>query len=318
VVLPKTAEEAISLTVERGFKTFGDLEHKLILPTVRNVLTLTANLMSARESYSDRRADFVFWARDQIASGLYETEGVTKKEKDPITGEVVTKVIKVIKMGPDGKPVRHVNPLAGTGITIDNFEIDRFFYDTKVNAQIEKQQQAFMDVQTAIVNAQKAEQDRLTAEAKGKADVMTSRYAEETKKAQEVVKAQKDKEVAEIKAAQELQVAKLMAQAAEQKKLAEILIAEGEAQAKRLKREADNYEALKIQAATEIHKYWAQAYANRRVPLVAGGFEEKSGEAQSGGMGVPKGLIDLLVLKALGINIDLGQRPPQAPQPQTK
>ena len=114
---------------------------------------------------------------------------------------------------------------------------------------------------------------------KVKAKVAKARYEQEMIKAQEVVKAQKDKEVAELGGQREFQVARLMAQAAEQKKLGAILEAQGEAEAKRLKRDADNYEALKIQAATDIHKAWADAYAKRRVPLIAGSEEAKrSGE----------------------------------------
>ena len=124
-------------------------------------------------------------------------------------------------------------------------------------------------------------------------------------KAQEVVKAQKDKEVAELGGQRELQVAKLMAQAAEQKKLGAILEAQGEAEAKRLKREADNYEALKIQAATDIHKAWADAYAKRRVPLISGA-EEAKGPDSPAGIGNQKGIIDLLILKSLGVNLNLG------------
>jgi hypothetical protein len=126
-------------------------------------------------------------------------------------------------------------------------------------------------------------------------------------KVQEIVKGQKDKEVAELRAQQELEVAKLMALAADQKRLALIRESQGEAEGKRLKREADNYEALKIQAAVDIHKAWAGAYSNRRVPLVMGAEDARSGE---GGSGIPaqKGVIDLLILKALGLNINLDQR----------
>ena len=71
-----------------------------------------------------------------------------------------------------------------------------------------------------------------------------------------------------------------MALAAEQKKLGAILEAQGEAEAKRPERDADNYEALKIQASIDIHKAWADAYAKRRVPLISGSgrIAENSGK----------------------------------------
>ncbi len=201
---------------------------------------------------------------------------------------------------------------------VDNFEVRGFHYSEKVREQIAKQQQAYMDIQTAIANAQKAEQEKLTAEAEGKAKVAKARYEQEMIKAQEVVKAQKDKEVAELGGQRELQVARLMAQAAEQKKQGAILEAQGEAEAKRLKRDADNYEALKIQASVDIHKAWADAYSKRRVPLVAGGEDTRNPEGQVAGVGGQKGIIDLLILKSLGVNLNLDSRPEHTSTPARK
>jgi regulator of protease activity HflC (stomatin/prohibitin superfamily) len=307
VTLPRTEQEAVALTVDYGYRTWEDLMYKLVQPQVRKALILTANQMTARESYSDRRADFIFLTADQLLNGLYAYDEVEKDVEDPVTGKKVRRLVKVIKKGPDGKALRDSHPFHPLGVVVDNLEIRGWHYSDKVRAQIEKQQQAYMDIQTAIANAQKAEQDKLTAEAEGKAKVAKARYEQEMVKVQEIVKGQKDKEVAELRAQQELEVAKLMALAADQKRLALIRESQGEAEGKRLKREADNYEALKIQAAVDIHKAWAGAYSNRRVPLVMGAEDARSGE---GGSGIPaqKGVIDLLILKALGLNINLDQR----------
>jgi regulator of protease activity HflC (stomatin/prohibitin superfamily) len=260
--------------------------------------------MTARESYSEKRADFIHMTADQLANGMYAYDEVEKEVEDPVTGKKVIRLVKVIKRDKNGIPIRRDHPFKDVGVTIDNFEVRLFHYSDKVRAQIDKQQQAYMDIQTAIANAQKAEQDKLTSEAEGKAKVAKARYEQEMIKAQEVVKAQKDKEVAELGGQRELQVARLMAQAAEQKKLGAILEAQGEAEAKRLKREADNYEALKIQAAVDVHKAWADAYSKRRVPLIAGQDEAKGSDSQAG-MGAQKGIIDLIILKSLGVNLNL-------------
>jgi regulator of protease activity HflC (stomatin/prohibitin superfamily) len=315
VTLPKTEKEAVALTVEHGYRSWEDLMYKLIQPQLRKALILTANQMSARESYSEKRADFIFYTADQLSNGLFAYDEVEKEVEDPVTGRKIVRLVKVIKKGPDGKPLRDSHPFKPLGIVVDNLEVRAWHYSDKVRAQIDKQQQAYMDIQTAIANAQKAEQDKLTAEAEGKAKVAKAKYEQETVKAQEVVKAQKDKEVAELRGQQELAVAKLQAQAADQKKAAAILEAEGEAKAKRLKREADNYEALKIQAAVDIHKSWADAYAKKRVPLIMGAEEAKGAADATGGLASQKGLVDLLILKSLGVNLSLDGAQGASPEP---
>ena len=79
IILPNSERQAIDLIRTYGYMDYTDPEQKLVLPVVRNVLRITANLMSARESYSEKRADFVFWTWDQIQNGLYETEEETRK-----------------------------------------------------------------------------------------------------------------------------------------------------------------------------------------------------------------------------------------------
>lgn len=313
VTLPKGEKDAVALTVDHGYRTWDEVLYKLVQPQVRKALVLAANQMNARESYSEKRSDFIFLTADQLAHGMFAYDEVEKEVEDPVTGKMVRRLVKVIRRDKQGTAVRREHPFKDLGITIDNFEVRAFHYSDKVKEQIAKQQQAYMDIQTAIANAQKAEQEKITAEAEGKAKVAKARYEQEMIKAQEVVKAQKDKEVAELAGLRELQVAKLMAQAAEQKKLGAILEAQGEAEAKRLKREADNYEALKIQAAVDIHKAWADSYSKRRVPLISGGEETAKGADSQSALAGQKGIVDLLILKSLGVDLHIGPQPPPRP-----
>ena len=69
IILPSSEPQAIALISTYGYMDYKDLEQKLVLPVVRNALRLTSNLMSARESYSEQRADFVFWTWDQVQNG---------------------------------------------------------------------------------------------------------------------------------------------------------------------------------------------------------------------------------------------------------
>ena len=136
IILPSSEQQAIDLVTKYGYASYRDLEQKLILPVVRNALRLTANLMSARESYSEQRADFVFWAWDQVQNGLYETAEETRKVVDPVSGKEVTKTFKIIKTDEEGNQVYQHNPLEGLGITLANFEVKLFDYTEKVQDQI--------------------------------------------------------------------------------------------------------------------------------------------------------------------------------------
>ena len=271
VVTPITSGDAISLIVVQGFRTYNDMEHKLILPAVRNALRLTANLMSARESYSERRSDFIYWAWDQIQNGAYETVDVTREVKDLITGEKMSKVFKDIKTVDGikgGIPLYQKNPLQGLGLRLSNFEIKSFVYAKKVKQQIATQQEALMAVATAKANAQRAEQEKITAEAEGKKAVMTAKYIKEEEKIRAVVDAQKDKVVAETHAAKKLAVAILDKKAAEQIKQKEILLGQGEAKRKELVLAADGALKQKLATYEKVMTLWADAYSKRLVPAV--------------------------------------------------
>jgi hypothetical protein len=73
-------------------------------------------------------------------------------------------------------------------------------YDEAVENQIKVQQQAYMQVQTAIANSKKAEQDAITTELQGKASAAAAKWEQEVIKAQAITKAQQEKEVADLEA----------------------------------------------------------------------------------------------------------------------
>ncbi len=269
ILLPISPTDAINLVIERGHKSYADVEQKLILPTMRNALRLTANLMSARESYAEKRTDFIFWAADQIQNGLYQTTEEIRPVKDIVSGEMVNKTFKVIKMSADKiTPLYQQNPLAGTGIKLANFEVKSFEYAPVVKKQISEQQKAIMDIATAKANAQKAEQEKITIEAQGAAKVAKAKFKELEVKAVSVVIAQRNKEVAETDAQRDLAVAILNRKAAKETKQRDILIGQGQAEKKRLVMLADGALKQKLDALKIIHKYYAEAYSKRLVPSV--------------------------------------------------
>jgi len=322
VDLPKSEKEAIELITVHGFKTYDDLEYKLILPIVRKALIMSANFMTAKESYSDKRSDFFRLAWDQIENGLYVTKDVQVKDADPITGQMVNRVVKEIMVDERGVAKREKNPIEGLGIHLSNFEVKAFEYEDRVQAQIKTQQEAIMSVQTAKANALRAQQDSITAEETGKANVMKAKYEKEQEKIQAEVRAQqeasvatinaeklvtvatKTKEQALVLAEQVKEVAALELDAAKLQKQREIEIGTGEAERKRLVLGADGALTQKLEAYVAVQKVYADAIAQKRVPNIwmAGGGSGTGGTADS----EAQALMQMLMVKtAKDLSLDM-------------
>ena len=316
IILPTTEADALKLVTERGHKTYADVQEKLIKPTLRNVLRSTANLMSARESYSEKRLDFITWSRDQIENGVYKTKAETKQVEDLVTGEKTWKEVKTIRTNNDGTPMYEHNPMDNTGIVLANFEIKSFVYEKKVQVQISAQQEARMAVETAKAEAEKAKQGELKAIAEGKMKVATAKYEKEQEKVKAVVDAQKMKEVQELDAErdknvaviagnQRKEVASLDRDAAKLKKEELILLGEGQAKQKKLVLEADGALEQKLKAFVEVNANYASAikdYSGNWVPTtVLGGSGGTNGQ-----MNGAQALIDLLTVKtAKDLSLDM-------------
>lgn len=296
VEYPKTEKEAIALLQDHGFRTANDVEERLILPVVRRSLMMSANFITAKESYSDKRAEFINEAWDQIENGVYVTKEKEVKETDLLSGQLVTRIRKTkITDEKSGKILREKNPLEGLGLKLTNFEIKQFVYSDEVTKQIKAQQEALMGVQTAKANAQKSEQEAISAEAMGKANVMKSKYEKEQEKIKAVVAAEQEKEVAETNAKKEKEVAIIDAtkklevsekdrqtaeinfKIAELEKKSMLEKAEGEATYKNKVFMADGGLLPKLNAMVAIQKEYAEAFAVRKTPTIVSGGSSKTG-----------------------------------------
>lgn len=319
IVMPISEQQAIDLVTVKSHKTYKDLQEKLIKPTVRNVLRSTANLMTARESYSERRLDFISMARDQILNGVYKTKEETKQVEDLVTGEKIWKKVKVLRTDEDGKLMYESNPMAGTGIELANFEIKTFIYEKKVQEQIAEQQKARMSVETAKARAEQAKQLEQQTVAEGKQKVAKAKYDKEQDKVRAVVEAQKNKEVMELDAARDKAVkiiegermkefAALERDAAKLQKEKNILDGEGLAKKRKLIIESDGALKQKLATFERVQKVWADAYATRKVPMynmTGGGSGESSGSDLDYQTKIFQQNMNLMVLKQLGLDMSI-------------
>lgn len=306
------------------------VEKRFVAQAVGKAVYMTGTLMSSKESSGEHRADLINDIGDQIARGVYVTETVEQQVPDILAGEEeAIVVIDVPDLDSEGKPkldkngtpltkkeaktvkkprmktvtivrpkvnnkgiieVQEPSSVAAFGIRTYNLSINSIAYDQQVEEQIKTQQQAIMAVQTAMANAKKADQDRITVEKQGEANAAKAKWEQEVKKATAVTEAEQKKAVAQL----ELDTAELTKQAA-------IKRAEGDAEARKLVMAADGALEKKLAAYVEVQKAYADVLGKQPlVPQIAMGAGSSSGSQGSN-------IMDLLQAKtARDLALDLG------------
>ncbi|MBK7855385.1 MAG: hypothetical protein IPJ79_11215 [Bacteroidetes bacterium] len=243
------------------------IESQLVAPVLTKAVYFAGPTMTSKESYAEKKNDLLYYVEDQATHGVYKTRQKEVRATDPLTGQERTMTAVEIVLGANGKPLRQEeSAVIEAKIRLSNLSFGDFVYDDVVKQQIAVQQQAIMQVQTAIANAKRAEQDAITVEQQGKADAAKAKWDKEVIKAQAVTEAEQKRDVA-----------KLNAEAEEQNKRANILKGEGEAAYKRLVTQANNNLELKLEAYKEVQKNWAEAFSKFQGNLVPSYVSGNSG-----------------------------------------
>lgn len=278
--MPVSCDQLIALHRATGSQLA--VESRFLEPVVRKSVYFAGPLMTSKESYSERKGELLADIEDQIANGVYQTQTVSAKEPDPITGELKT-VAHTVRVQQGGRFLRQdESPLKEFGIRTYNLAIKRVEYDKAVEDQIQEQQKLAMSVQTAVATSKQAEQRALTVAKEGEAKAAEAKWKQEVIKA-EVVTA------AEARFA----VAQKNNETAEQDRQALLKKADGEATYRKRLMEADNALDARLRAQVEISKAFAEAikqHAGPWVPSVVMG-------QTSGGNGATD-LINLLTIQA--------------------
>jgi hypothetical protein len=278
-----TDEKSI-LMLHSKYGSQASLKAQLVEKVVDKAIYMTGPMMSSRESYAERKGELLQDVEDQIKYGMYQTRQEDQEIIDPITN--VKKTITVTRkiLTDKNVPLRSEDPiLTPFGIQTFNFTISKLDYNEAVEKQIQSQQQITMDVQTAVANAKKAEQNVLTATKQGEASAAEAKWKQEVIKAQAVTAAQ-----------QELEVAKLMTQKADQEKQAIVLKAEGQAEANKKIIASDGALDKKLEAYVKVNAAYAAAIGNYKGNWVPSTVFGTTGSGTGGGA---QPLIDLLTAK---------------------
>jgi hypothetical protein len=292
--LPLDKTQLTALHVKYGSQ--AAIEHDLVRTNYEKAVYMAGPLLSSRESYAEKRPDLITFIEDQAMNGVYKTVSRDTKGKDAITGvEKTVTVVELVKDSKGGIARQEVSPFTLYGIKSSAFSINKVNYDKTVEEQIASQQKAAMQIQTAMVKAKEAEQEKLTVEAKGAADAAKAKWEQEVVKAKEVTAAE-----------QRVRVAQLDAEAAALTKKKDILIGEGEGEKKRLAMAADGALEQKLRAWITVNEKYADAiskYQGAWVPSLVMGGTGGVGHAGSGATD----MINLLSVKtAKDLALDMG------------
>lgn len=140
--------------IQTDYNGMDRLMQDLVRQQVTKVIYASGPLMSAFESYAEKKNDLIEYITDQLNNGVYKTTVKTIETIDPITGE--KKTIKIASLIPDenapgGYKRSESSPFSYYGLEIGQVSVSRIGYSDKVVKQIEQQQEANMMVQTSKV-----------------------------------------------------------------------------------------------------------------------------------------------------------------------
>ena len=196
--------------IQTDYAGMDRLMNDLVRPTTVKAVFASGPLMSAFESYAAKKNDLIFFITDQLNNGVYRTRTSEQRVFDELTqSEKVVRVAEIVKdeHAPGGFSRQETSPFSYYGLDVSQLSISNIRYDETVMNQIAAQQQAQMQIQTAIAQAMEARQMAIRAEEQGKSAATTAKWKQEEIKAVEVTRAEQMKEVARLEAEQAKYVA---------------------------------------------------------------------------------------------------------------
>lgn len=259
IILPSTDSARIML--HRDYGSVESLKMDLLRNTVASALKQTGPMFRPEEAFTTRRPEFTRIMNDILINGIPATETVVDSIVD---GDKTIRLTKsILKLDKNGQLIiLNESPLKKYGITITQFDIKDFAFDTATTLLIENKKIAEQGIVAAKAEAEKAKQKALTAIETGKADVAKAEAIALVEKKTAVVNAEREAEVAYQKKLESIEKAAAM-----------LTIQKAEAESARLKVAAGltPQERAEIERDTRIGV--AKALATIKLPqmMITGG-----------------------------------------------
>jgi len=181
-----------------------DLQQKILRNYINTVMTLVAASYSSTDSIRER-GNFIRDIFDSLQNGMIAHE---KKIAD---GNVILTPITKTENGV-AVPVRMPGITDKYGIVFKNFTLKKIEYDKQSQSKFDEQRLLEQQRNNAIIMAEKAKQDAITAKAEEEKLYAETKMREEPLRLEARIRAEKDAELARIEAEKEKSVAIINAQ----------------------------------------------------------------------------------------------------------
>lgn len=274
--------------IQTDYNGMDRLMQDLVRPTVTKVIYASGPLMSAFESYAEKKNDLIEYITDQLNNGVYKTTVKQVEVIDQFSGE--KKNVKVASLiidedAPGGYARSESSPFAYYGLEIGQVAVSKIGYSQKVMQQIAQQQESNMLVQTSRSRTIAAQQETVRIAEEGKAAAEKAKWEQEKIKIVAVTKASQEYEVSRLEALKANEVAKKVK-------------AEGEAQAAaaRAKVSAGLEPEVKARIEKETKIGVAEALSKIQLPKVVmtGGTNTGNSAMDAMGLKMMTDLVDKL------------------------
>jgi hypothetical protein len=255
-ILP--ADEKEMILIHNTHRTPQSLVVKRLAPYTKECLQSSAQLMSSEKHYGGGRAQMAQDFMDQLKEGVYLL--ITEENVVFDTLEAEKKRVYQTEIQIDKKtslPKRKLSSIKEYGITVADAAITDVDYEDKVDDKLIKIIDAVTKSSISKQELMTAQQQTLTAKAKGEQALVEIEYQQKQEQTKQVVEAQTKVKVAEQDKLQQ----KIAYEGAilEAKKIKEL--ADAQAYARKRIMEADGALEMKLNAQIEVQKAWADAFS---------------------------------------------------------
>ncbi|MEQ1587871.1 MAG: hypothetical protein ABL895_18440 [Cyclobacteriaceae bacterium] len=280
-ILP--ADEKEMILIHNTHRTPQSLVVKRLAPYTKECLQSSAQLMSSEKHYGGGRAQMAQDFMDQLKEGVFLLVTEENIVYDSLAGEkkrIYQTEIQVDKKS--GIPRRKLSSIKEYGITVADAAITDVDYEEKVDDKLIKIIDAVTKSSISKQELMTAQQQTLTAKAKGEQALVEIEYQQKQEQTKQVVEAETKVKVAEQDKLQQ----KIAYEGAilEAKKIKEL--ADAQAYARSRIMQADGALEMKLNAQIEIQKVWADAFSKYTGAIVP--------QIQTGGTAVGNGALNFM------------------------
>lgn len=262
-ILPSDEKEMI--LIHNTHRTPQSLVVKRLAPYTKECLQSSAQLMSSEKHYGGGRAQMAQDFLDQLKEGVYLLKTEENLVYDSL--EMEKKRIYQTEIQVDAKtmaPKRKVSSIKEYGITVADAAITDVDYEEKVDEKLVKIIDAATKSAISKQELMTAQQQTLTAKAKGEQALVEIEYQQKQDQTKQVVEAETKVKVAEQDKLQ--QKIAYEASILEARKIKEL--ADANAYARQRIMQADGALELKLKAQVEVQKVWADAFSKYQGAVV--------------------------------------------------